>query len=367
MRRLGISIYPQNASLEENKGYLELAAKYGFTRVFTCLISMKGNKEESIKEFSEIMNYAKSLGMEVIADVSPSIFHDFNIDYKELRFFSELGLKGIRLDLGFTGIEESIMTFNPYGLKIEINMSNGTKYLDNILSYVPNKDNLIGCHNFYPHRYTGLSRSHFIDCSRIYKEYGIETAAFISSKNAAFGPWPINEGLCTLEEHRELPIEVQAKELFNTGLIDNVMIANCFASEHELSMLGQTNKDLLSLNIHIYENVPELERKIILEEVHFNRGDISEYMIRSTQSRVRYAGNYFQVFNARDIEKGDVLIESSLYDRYAGELQIALKPMKNSGKTSIVGRISEEELHLLDFIRPWQKFIIVEKCKKPML
>lgn len=361
MRKLGVSIYPQNASKEENMNYLELAAKYGFSKVFTCLISMKGNKDNFIRDFSEIMNYAKTLGMEVIADVSPSVFHDFNIDYKDLKFFYELGLGGIRLDLGFTGLEESIMTFNPYGLKIEVNMSNGTKYIDNILSYVPNKDNLVGCHNFYPHRYTGLSRDHFMKCSRTYKQYGIETAAFISSENAVFGPWPLNEGLCTLEEHRELPIEVQAKDLFNTGLIDNVIIANCFASEEELRILGEMNKDLLSLNIHIYENVPELERKIILDEVHFNRGDVSEYMIRSTQSRVKYIGHHFEAFNTRDIERGDVLIESSLYDRYAGELQIALKPMKNSGKTSVVGRVCEEEIYLLDKIGPWQKFIIIER------
>jgi len=361
MRKLGVSIYPQNSSKEESLEYLKLAAKYGFVRVFTCLISMKDDKEKSIREFGEIMNYAKSLGMEVVADVSPSVFHDFNIDYKDLKFFYELGLKGIRLDLGFSGIEESIMTFNPYGLKIELNMSNGTKYLDNILSYAPNKDNLIGCHNFYPHRYTGLSRKHFMECSRTYKEQGIETAAFISSQNAAFGPWPINEGLCTLEEHRELPIEVQAKDLFNTELIDNVIIANCFASEDELRTLSQMNKDILSLRIHIYDNVPELERRIILDEIHFNRGDVSEYMIRSTQSRVKYAGHYFEAFNTKDIERGDVLIESSLYDRYAGELQIALKPMKNSGKTNVVGRIAEEELFLLDYIRPWQKFNFVEK------
>ena len=27
-------------------------------------------------------------------------------------------------------------------------MSNGTKYVDNIMSHRPNRENLIGCHNF---------------------------------------------------------------------------------------------------------------------------------------------------------------------------------------------------------------------------
>lgn len=31
MRKLGISIYPEKASVEENKKYIELASKYGFS------------------------------------------------------------------------------------------------------------------------------------------------------------------------------------------------------------------------------------------------------------------------------------------------------------------------------------------------
>ncbi|MBB6214375.1 hypothetical protein HNQ80_000455 [Anaerosolibacter carboniphilus] len=356
MRQLGISIYPEHATVEENKAYLSLAAQYGFTRVFTCLISVKGDKEKVVREFQEIMNHGRSLGMEIIADVSPAVFEDFGISYGDLKFFEDLYLSGIRLDLGFSGMEESIMTFNPYGLKIELNMSIGTKYLDNILTYHPNKEKIIGCHNFYPHRYTGLSREHFIKCSKQFKDYGIRTAAFVSSREANFGPWPLNEGLCTLEEHRNLPIEVQAKDLFHTDLIDDVIIANAFASEAELRALSELNKELLTLSIEMTSGISDIERKIILDEVHFNRGDVSAYMVRSTQSRIKYKNHHFEAAHVKPIRRGDILIESSLYDRYAGELQIALKDMENSGKTNVVGRVSEEEIYLIDRIEPWQKF-----------
>jgi hypothetical protein len=356
MRRLGISIYPEKASFEENIAYLRLAHKYGFTRVFTCLLSVDGDKIKKTQEFKEIINEAGRLGMEVIADVSPSLFSELQISYKELSFFKELGASGIRLDLGFGGIEESIMTFNPYNLKIEINMSNGTRYLENIMSHKPNKDNLLGCHNFYPHRYSGLSYQHFIKCSKQFKAFAIRTAAFISSKSACFGPWPLNEGLCTLEEHRELPITVQAKHLFATNLIDDVIIANCFASEEELRALSELNKNMLTFNVVLADKLPEIERKIVLEEFHFNRGDVSDYIIRSTQSRVKYKEHEFTPFNCLDIKRGDILIDNSLYRHYAGELQIALKDMENSGRTNVVGRISRDELFLLDFIEPWQKF-----------
>jgi hypothetical protein len=309
-----------------------------------------------ISEFKDMITFAKERGMEVIADVSPQLFEELGVSYADLSFFKDIGADGIRLDNGFTGNEESMMTFNPQGLKIELNISNGTKYLENILSYQANPSNLYGCHNFYPHRFTGLGYNHFIETSKQYKEQGIKTAAFVSSATATIGPWPVSEGLCTLEMHRELPIVTQAKHLWATELIDDVIIGNAFASEEELKALSEIDPYQVTLNCKLNEEIPEIEQKIVLEEQHFNRGDVSDYVIRSTQSRVKYSGHEFPTFNTPDIKKGDILIESSLYARYAGELQVALLPMKNSGKTNVVGHVVEEEVFLLDLIKPWQKF-----------
>ena len=35
---------------------------------------------------------------------------------------------------------------------------------------------------------------------------------------------------------------------------------------------------------------------------------------------------------------------------------IALKDMKNTGKSNVVGKIVEHEQFILDYIKPWQKF-----------
>ena len=42
MKRLGISVYPSHSSMDEIIKYVELAAKYGFKRIFTCLLSAEG-------------------------------------------------------------------------------------------------------------------------------------------------------------------------------------------------------------------------------------------------------------------------------------------------------------------------------------
>ncbi|MGX8797310.1 DUF871 domain-containing protein [Fusibacter sp. JL298sf-3] len=358
MKRLGISVYIDQAELDAVLAYIRKAHEHGFTRIFTCMISIEGDLWEA---FKKVCAYAKSLGMEVMADVDPEVFKRYDLTYDDLGFFSELGLSGIRLDMGFSGQEEAMMSKNPYGLNIELNMSNGTKYVDNILSYNPDRSKIIGCHNFYPHRYTGLGRTHFLKCSEQFKAQGLRTAAFVSSATAKFGPWPVSEGLCTMEMHRELPIVTQAKDLFNTGLIDDVVIGNMFASDDELAALGALDRNTLELEVVFEDNVPDLERHIVLNEPHFNRGDVSEYLIRSTQSRVKYKGHNFECFNAKAIEPGDVLIESTLYTRYAGELQLALKNMRNSGKTNVVAKVAAHELYLIDEIKPWQTFKFVEK------
>ncbi|WP_440894702.1 DUF871 domain-containing protein [Amphibacillus sp. Q70] len=360
MKRLGISIYPEHTKYEDNIEYMNRASKYGFKRIFTCLLSVNKSRAEIIEEFRGLIEHGISLGMETILDVSPRVFSELDISYEDLSFFAETKASGIRLDMAYSGNEESLMSFNPYDLKIEINMSTGAHYIDNVMKYKPNLENIVGSHNFYPHRYAGLSEEHFIRTSKQFKDLGLTTAAFVSSQSASIGPWPVDEGLCTLEQHRELPVTVQAKHLFAIELIDDVIIANAFASEEELKQLSNVDPNLLKFKVYLNKDIPELERKIVLDEFHFNRGDVSAYLIRSTQSRVKYKGHHFEVFNPQDIKKGDILIESSLYAHYAGELQIALKDMENSGKTNVVGRVDEDELFLLDYLQPWQKFGLYE-------
>lgn len=357
LHKLGISIYPEHSTPEKDKAYISLAHRYGFTRVFTCLLSVNGDKEQILREFKETISHANALGMEVMVDISPRIFAALGISYDDLSFFDALGAYGIRLDMGFTGSEEAAMTFNPYGLKIEINMSNDTNYLNNIMDFQPNRENLIGSHNFYPHRYAGLSYDYFVKCSERFRGFQIRTAAFVHSNDATYGPWPVMEGLCTLEMHRELPIETQAKHLLATKLIDDIIVANAYASEKELASLSAVlAAEKFGLRMTLHDTITPLEQKIVLEEPHFYRGDVSDYFIRSTQSRVKYREEAFKPTYTPNIKRGDILIENELYGQYKGELQIALKDMENRGKTNVVGRIHEDEIFLLDYMEPWTKF-----------
>lgn len=358
MRKLGISIYPEKASFEELRDYIKKAADYGFTRIFSCLLSAEEEKEDLIQRFSKVNDYAHENGFEVIVDVSPRVFSRLEISYNDLGFFKEIGGDGLRLDAGFTGREEALMTFNEYDLSIEINMSNDVHTIDTIMDYQPNQYNLLACHNFYPHRHTGLGLDYFTKTTERFSKYGLRTAAFITSQNDnTYGPWPVTDGLPTLEMHRNLPIDVQLKHHIAMNTVDDIIISNCFPSDEEMEWIKALDSHLVTFDVVPHDDLPETESKILFDMLHFNRGDVNENLIRSTQSRVKYKGHQFSLFNApAEIKKGDIIVESSEYGHYAGEMQIAMTNMKNSGKSNVVGYIREEEQFILDEIKPWQKF-----------
>jgi uncharacterized protein len=361
MRKLGVSIYPEKSTPEQDKRYLTIAKENGFSRVFTCLLSAEKSKDEIAKKFKDIISYGKELDMEVVLDVAPAIFDTLGISYDDLSFFAELGADGVRLDVAFDGKTEAKLSYNPYNLKIELNMSNDIDYVNNILSHQPNRHTIIGCHNFYPQRYTGLAYDYFVSCSKRFKKLGIRTAAFVSSSEGNLGPWSINDGLSTLEEHRSLPIHIQAKHLWATGLIDDVIIGNAYASDEEIIKLGKLNRYVVELEIELEDGISSSEEKIIFNEEHVRRGDITEYLVRSTEVRKTYANHPIVPLGAKKQLVGDVAIGNDTFGKYKAELQIVLKEMPEDDRKNVVAKIVPENLFLLNYIKPWTTFKFVEK------
>lgn len=361
MGKLGISIYPERSTFEKDQAYLDLAHQYGFKRVFTSLLQITEDKDKVLADFKQVVDYANSLDMEVMVDINPALFEQLGISYDDLTFFHEMGAHGVRLDIGFTGQEEARMTRNPFGIKIEINMSTGTSYVDNIMSYSPNVNNLLGSHNFYPHRYSGLGYDHFVMCTEKFTKYGINTMAFVNSHAADFGPWPTQDGLCSLEDHRDLEIGTQVKHLVLMGTIDDVLVGNAYASEAELKAMSEAFfAEYPSIKVDVAEDITADEKEVLFNNLHSYRGDRSEYILRSTMTRIKYKDLPFAAHNTVDMIKGDVLIDNVGYGQYKGETQIALKSMKNDGRVNVVGKISADELFLLDFLRPWSNFKLIE-------
>ncbi len=88
MGKLGISLYPERSNFAKDEAYLDLAYKYGFKRVFTSLLQIKEEKDKVLADFKQVVDYANTLGMEVMVDINPSLFEQLGISYDDLSFFS---------------------------------------------------------------------------------------------------------------------------------------------------------------------------------------------------------------------------------------------------------------------------------------
>lgn len=356
---LGVSIYPEKGKKEDILNYLTDAASCGFTRVFSCLLSVEGSKEDIKKEFLEINTHATNLGMSVTLDVAPNIFDKLEISYDDLTFFKELGATSIRLDLGFDGKTEANITYNPHDLDIEINMSNNVNYVDLIMDYVPRRGKLIASHNFYPQKNTGLTEEHFTSCLSRFKKHGINTAAFINSDTATLGPWPHMDGLCSLESHRYIDSVAQLKHMYMLRQVDDILIGTMYASKEELQALGNVDPDILEFRVKVEGEITDYERAIVFDEIHNYRGDFNASFARCTESRLKYTDK-IEVIENNGIDVGDVIICNKNMGQYNGELQIAKIAQSATNEKNVVVKIVEQEVFLLKLLKPWQKIKFIE-------
>lgn len=362
MSELGISIYPSKSTFEDMAAYIESAAELGYTRIFTSMLEVADNPDETVQAFKEIIAFGNEKGMRTSIDVNPKLFTALDLSYGDMGFFADMGAWSVRLDEGFRGSEEAEMTHNPYGVIIETNISRGQHYIDLIMDFGANKNRLIGSHNFYPQAYTGLDFAYFMETAQQYKDYNLRTAAFVDTKSGKFGPWPLTDLMVSSEVQRDLPLTTQIQLLKMTGLIDDIIISSSLVSLEDLQAAARIFfANLPELAVVFEEGVSDLEKTIVLEPTQLYRGDYSGYMIRSSQTRVTYGKHQIQAVNAVAIKRGDVTIGNDLAGQYRGELQVALQDRNNlENRQNIVGHIREADQILLDLIAPWRSFKLVE-------
>ena len=116
---------------------------------------------------------------------------------------------------------------------------------------------------------------------------------------------------------------------------------------------------MLQLKVHFVDEATEVEKRATPQELHVRRGDITEYMVRSTEVRKSTKTMTSQCAKVSQ-ERGQVVIGNNSFGKYKGELQIILKEMPIDERKNIVGTIAEEELFLLDYVGAWTQFTCVE-------
>ena len=387
MIQLGVSLYPEQETAQEIDNYLKLAKRYGFTKVFTSLFSVDGSKEDIVRYFKDLTDAAHRYDMQVYGDCNARFFMQMDASADDLTVFKEIGLDVLRLDLMFNDDRDVKIVNNKEGLGVELNASLADN-VKNIIDLGADKNRIIGSYNFYPLRNTGAGAEDVYAVNQFFRKEGMKTQIFITSTGkGTHGPWPVSDGLPTIEMHRDMPIGLQVRHMVALGA-DELIIGNAFASEAELKEVADTMKQIyvygedkpfyfpgirdqipigdierVPLTIELAEGISESERELLFGFVKHNVSEYTHTIIRSRWGRFDFR---FTPIEPRPCDKeyfepGDVVILNENVQHYKGEVHIVVKPIRNGSTMNYAGRIAPEEMFLLEYLKYFVNFGFIER------
>ena len=330
MRSIGIlSQAWRKEKINELKEIAEKAGKMGFNEIWS------GIDPNYIEGIREIANIAEKYDMYFFVDINPEILRGFGASPSNLRVFKDLKIRGLRADYGFTVDELIKMANNDLGLVIELNASIfPLDKLDYLVSKVSNIERLKASHDFYPIKYTALSLEDTVRKSREFKERGIPVAAFIPTPRYV-------EARTTVEMLRGKEVWKSASILFNTGVIDRVILGEPFPTDQELAELVEA-REYTKIRVLVYPGLTDEEKKVFEGVYHDVR--IKEYSI----ALAKLAKNEIRPRNITRRFRGAVTVMNGRPDVI--EVWIFKKEVEADKRFNVIGEVLPEDLELLDYL-----------------
>lgn len=328
---IGISFYLNDPLAEER---IAMAGKMGVKRAFTSLHIPEESGDLAGRAMT-LLQCAKDAGIEVYADVSLKTPGHLGLD--SLFALKSLGVSGLRLDDFF---ENELILKLAAEFKLALNAS--ILFEDDIRALLDGglkADQLLAWHNFYPRVETGLSDWFFQKQNELFGKYGIPVSAYIPGDGEKRGP--LFEGLPTLEEHRDMNPFVAALELAHFGVED------IYIGDPEVSAT------LLKRLIDFHENNHVAIRMEGFQEGEFKlRPDFARDVLRLMDTR---SVDPIAPSNTTERIVGSITRDNDRYGRYRGEVQITLCDLPADDRVNVVGRVFEEDIVLLSYLKPGQR------------
>lgn len=347
---LGASLYLAEGT-EKNLAFIDRMHDAGVQTIFTSMHIPEDDPAETLDSLKQITKKMNEYGMELMTDVSSGTFDIYNVEKEKAKdFFTDLGVSSLRMDYGFSYQEMKDLAEN---FKIVLNASTINDEMSEELEAVGfDLSDITVCHNFYPRENTGLGREFLYERNAYLNDKGYRIQAFIVGDKEKRGP--IYAGLPTLEEHRTADPLYAYLDLVENFFVDEVLVGDIEMSEESLQRLDEwIDHEVISLPIQdLYEEVPN-----IFYDEHINRPDVAEDVVRSSQSRIVLKDETIEPLN-NDVERptGTITIDNVDYGRYAGEIQIIKKDLPADERINVLGKITDEAIPLLQFIKGRTKF-----------
>ncbi|MTI94722.1 MAG: DUF871 domain-containing protein [Firmicutes bacterium] len=360
---LGISVYPEaNDRFCEQKNYIALAKLQGYSQIFSTLHLPELPLESMLEYARNLSSVVTEHQMQLTLDVSATKVREIAQAESYINKIKDTSIDYIRLDYGFTEHDLKLLKdcLNVNGLVLNASTLSASE-IDDFLEIITKAGfdmrNLKACHNFYPREETGLSMEFLIQKCQLYKKYNIPVTTCIASHTKPRGP--LYAGLPSVEKQRYSSPGRAAAELMATGVVDEILFGDSFVSAEELSEVAAViDSGCVELRIKMLSNkITEMERAIIVEQLHLARPDQAEFSIRSQSSREM--ASFAARVEARSPEpriKYAVTIDNEKYLRYSGELQILLADLPEDERINVVGHIVSEDHDLVHMIKPGTTF-----------
>ena len=347
---LGFSLY-FSSGVEKNCALIKRFSQAGFTKAFTSLHIPEESHTNYVHDIQILFEACKKYKIELMADIGPRTIEKLGLS--SIDQLIDTPIRHLRMDYGFS-FEEMVRLSNHF----HIILNASTISFDDIFELKKLKADLSrfsACHNFYPKPYSAISLERAAKMNRFLKDNGMRVQMFVPGDKEKRGP--LFEGLPTIETHRYQDILLSALELKYICDTDDIFVGDVDISNETLHHLSNLVNNTVELEAELHQDYA-----YFFNQVHHDRPDSSDFVIRSQESRLyATAGQIIEPLESKSINTGDILISNKYYLRYSGELEIARCAMPQNDKINIIGRVCNESVPYLKYIDRGMGFILKEK------
>ncbi|SDZ61217.1 hypothetical protein SAMN05421736_12116 [Evansella caseinilytica] len=356
----GFAVYLGQQSMEQTEKYVKKMYDAGFRTMFTSLHIPEDDPSLYAAELKQLGALAIEHGMELMADISPASWQHLGLTLEKAGELTRWGVTGIRVDYGFSPAQIALLSEE---ITVALNASTMDEtFLQQLLNAGLSIDRTEAWHNFYPRPETGLDERWMRDRNRRLQELGLTVMAFIPGDQQLRGP--LAHGLPTVEKHRGQSVFAAFLEMTNEFYVDKVCIGDRSIQDAtwQQFMVYQENTIL----IHCDQLLLTAEEERLLCQKHRSRMDPSRDVIRSETSRLYAQKGKADISPRNQLPRprGTITVDNNLYERYTGELQVALKDLPADKKVNVLGRVIDRDLPLLPMVRPGQSFLFICSAAK---
>lgn len=346
--KLGFSVFLHDSINKQDEIRIQQYANSGFSGIFTSLNLPEDDPATLTHNLAALGRCAKENNLELTVDISASAYKRLELDVYDPTPLISLGVNRLRIDDGID--MESIATLSNR-LSIALNASTISEIdISRLLQNGADFKHLEAWHNYYPREATGLDLDWFDKKNRWLQAAGFSVMAFIPGNSILRGP--VFATLPTLEKHRFASPFSAAVELTQLH-VDDIYLGDPGLTYKTLTQFACLQKEqCILIRARLKSNAPKY-----LSEVFHQRADVARDCIRLTEGR-QLATEKVEVANTTVRNAGAITLDNYLSGRYMGELEIIKKSLPPDRTVNVIGCVIEEDLALLQMIKPNQKLKI---------